>query len=46
MPTTTWMLMEIINDHSLLEAVSDEVATVTTDPETGKPTLDSLKVPR
>lgn len=44
-PTTTWMLMEIIKDPVLLKAVCDEVATVvTTDPETGKPTIDSQKV--
>lgn len=37
--------MEIIKDPSLLKAVRDEVATVTTtDPETGKPTIDSQKV--
>jgi cytochrome P450 len=39
------MLMEIIQDASLLQAVRDEVASVTTtDPATGKYTLDSHKL--
>lgn len=37
--------MEIIKDPSLLQAVRDEVATVTTtDPETGSPSIDSQKL--
>lgn len=44
-PTTTWMLMEIIRDPSLLQAVRDEVATVTTmHPETGSLGIDSQKL--
>ncbi|KAI1084640.1 putative cytochrome P450 [Whalleya microplaca] len=44
-PTTMWMLMEIIKDHSLLQAVREEVATViVTDPDTGKRTIDSQKI--
>ncbi|KAK8059001.1 cytochrome P450 [Apiospora phragmitis] len=44
-PTTTWMLMEIIRDPSLLRAVREEVATATeTDPATGKPILDNQKL--
>ncbi|KAI0015380.1 putative cytochrome P450 [Xylariomycetidae sp. FL0641] len=44
-PTTTWMLMEIIKDSKLLAEVRDEVASVvTTDPQTGKRTVDSQKV--
>jgi cytochrome P450 len=39
------MLMEIIKDPFLLRAARNEVATVTTtDPETGKPAIDSQKV--
>lgn len=37
--------MEIIKDPSLLQAVRDEVAMVTsTDPETGSPSIDSRKL--
>ncbi|KAK7998542.1 cytochrome P450 [Apiospora marii] len=44
-PTTMWMLMEIIRDPSLLQAVRQEVATATTrDPETGKPLFDHQKL--
>ncbi|KAK8134462.1 cytochrome P450 [Apiospora sp. TS-2023a] len=44
-PTTMWMLMEIIKDPSLLQAVREEVATaMTTDPETGKPVFDHQKL--
>ncbi|KAI1842658.1 hypothetical protein JX266_011120 [Neoarthrinium moseri] len=41
-PTTIWMLMEIIQDPTLLEAVREEIrAVATNDPKTGKITLDS-----
>ncbi|KAH7318291.1 cytochrome P450 [Stachybotrys elegans] len=44
-PTTAWMLMEILADASLLQAVREEVATaVTTDAETGKLKVDSQKL--
>ncbi|KAK7751765.1 hypothetical protein SLS62_006250 [Diatrype stigma] len=44
-PTTIWMLMEMIKDPSLLQAVRDEVATaMVTDPTTGERTLDSQKL--
>ncbi|KAI1370684.1 cytochrome P450 [Hypoxylon crocopeplum] len=44
-PTVIWMLMEIIKDSSLLQAVREEVATaMITDPETGKRTIDSQKL--
>lgn len=37
--------MEVIKDPSLLQAVRDEVTTVTTtDPETGSPSIDSQKL--
>lgn len=44
-PTTMWMLMEIIRDLALLQAVREEVATaILADSETGKSTLDSQKL--
>ncbi|ROV86731.1 hypothetical protein VMCG_10908 [Cytospora schulzeri] len=44
-PTTTWMLMEIIKDPTLLQAVRDEVETaITTDQESGNCTIDSQKL--
>ncbi|KAK7978072.1 25-hydroxycholesterol 7-alpha-hydroxylase [Apiospora saccharicola] len=44
-PTTMWMLMEIIRDPSLLQAVREEVATATTtDPETGNSSFDHQKL--
>ncbi|KAK8093992.1 hypothetical protein PG997_000677 [Apiospora hydei] len=44
-PTTMWMLMEIIKDPSLLQAIREEVATATTtDPDSGKPVLDHQKL--
>ncbi|KAL1860704.1 hypothetical protein Daus18300_009047 [Diaporthe australafricana] len=44
-PTTIWMLMEIIKDPSLLQALREEVETaMVTDPDTGKRTLDGQKI--
>ncbi|KAK1752329.1 cytochrome P450 [Echria macrotheca] len=44
-PVCAWALMELVQDQELLGAVRDEVSTAfTTDPETGKRTLDSQKV--
>ncbi|KAI0199881.1 putative cytochrome P450 [Astrocystis sublimbata] len=44
-PTTTWMLMEIVQDTSLLKAVRDEVESAKTlDPVTGKKKLDVQKL--
>ncbi|KAI0110918.1 putative cytochrome P450 [Nemania sp. FL0031] len=44
-PTTMWMLMEIIRDPALLQSVREEVeAAKITDPATGNTTLDSQKL--
>lgn len=44
-PTTMWMLLEILKDSSLLRAVQEEVATTySKDPETGKPVCDIQKL--
>ncbi|EED16620.1 cytochrome P450, putative [Talaromyces stipitatus ATCC 10500] len=44
-PTTMWMLLEILKDSSLLRAVQEEVATTySKDPETGKPVCDLQKL--
>ncbi|KAI1327282.1 hypothetical protein F5Y16DRAFT_421004 [Xylariaceae sp. FL0255] len=41
-PTATWMLMEIIQNASLLQSVRDEITIASmTDPVTGKKILDS-----
>ncbi|KAH7322417.1 putative cytochrome P450 [Stachybotrys elegans] len=44
-PVTIWMLMEMIQDPSLLQAVREEVATaMVIDPKTGNQTLSSHKL--